>query len=57
LYGDTWRVSAYNRFDNLGTLSIYAQVTCLRAEPNGLVIAAKGSKFGPQKARVRLPRK
>jgi hypothetical protein len=49
---DTWTVSGRKPDSNEGVW-ITAQVHCLRAEPAGLVIAAKNSNFGPKKAHVR----
>jgi hypothetical protein len=48
---DTWQVSGYK--PSGGSVTITAQVTCMRAEPAGLVIAAKNSNYGPKKAHVR----
>jgi hypothetical protein len=48
---NTWSVWAYN--PGLSNATLTAQVTCMRAEPAGLVTAAKNSKFGPKKAHVR----
>ena len=48
---NTWSVWAYN--PGLFTATLTAQVTCMRAEPAGLVIAAKNSNYGPKKPPVR----
>jgi hypothetical protein len=54
---DTWQVSAYKPATSAGNVTIKAQVHCLRAEPAGLVIAAKNSRYGPKKAHLRAPDK
>jgi hypothetical protein len=52
---DTWRVEAYNTDPTTQAL-IRAQVTCLRAEPGGLTLAAKNSKYGPKRSKGRTSR-
>jgi hypothetical protein len=54
---DTWQVRAWKPDTSPGSVTIRAQVHCLRAEPAGLVIAAKNSHYGPKKAHVRAPDK
>jgi hypothetical protein len=52
---DTWTAAGYKATG--GSVSIIAQVICLRAEPAGIVTAAKNSHHGSKKAKVRLPDK
>ena len=49
---DTWIVDGFKPPSG-NSVTITAQVTCMRAEPAGLVIAAKNSHYGPKKAHVR----
>jgi hypothetical protein len=52
---DSWIVWAYNPSTAGGPTTLNAYATCMRAEPAGAVIAAKGSEYGPAKVRVRKP--
>ncbi len=52
LDSNTWPVAGV-REGAVGEVGLYAWVTCPRAEPAGLVIAAKNSDHGPKKAHVR----
>jgi hypothetical protein len=49
---DTWQVSGYKPSGD--SVTITARVTCMRAEPAGLTVAAKNSNYGPKKAPVRM---
>jgi hypothetical protein len=52
----SWQVDAFKPASSPGAATLTAQVICLRAEPAGLVIAAKGSHYGPKHAKVRKPK-
>jgi len=56
LDADTWIVSGYKTTLGASSANLTAQVTCMRAEPAGLVIAAKNSQFGPKKPHVTKPK-
>jgi hypothetical protein len=54
---DTWFVRGIKPCSAQSLAGIAAQVTCLRAEPAGLVIAAKNSNYGSKKAHVSKPKR
>ena len=53
LDADTWLIDVWNPVG--AAVIVAAQVHCLRAEPGGLVIAAKNSSYGPKHKKVKLP--